>query len=234
MARSSSLIPLALVAASFLACTGQVPVPGKERVGTYLLQSVGDPLLNDCSPAILDAGLDAGAINGAFVDAGVILSVTYNQTTLPDGGTTNPDGTPVEPYDAGYLTFVEGSGSQDGIIEGQVISVSGVAPRVFTSCVCTAIDPPAVIVEEQSVLALLSPSQAQALGSTTTCVPPSVLLDGGIPSGSTITPPRSSDGIWSVPLVCGVTEERVTVLGPGCSGDCASCTIQFSVQGRPL
>jgi hypothetical protein len=233
VARSASLIPLALVAASFLACTSEVPVPGKERIGTYLLQSVGDPLSNDCAPAILDAGLDAGAVNGTFVDSGVILSVTYNATTLPDGGTVNSDGSPVEPYDAGFLTFAVGSGSQYGVIVGQVLDVAGVAPRVFSGCTCTAIDPPAILVEERNTLVLLSPSQVQALNSTAGCVSLSVLLDGGIPSGPTITPPRSVDGIWDVSLVCGVTEERVTVLGPGCSGNCTSCTIQFAVQGKP-
>jgi hydroxypyruvate isomerase len=52
---------------------------------------------------------------------------------------------------------------------------------------------------------------------------------------SGIVPPRSADGTWNVPLVCGVTEELVTVLGgldAGCSPSCTSCTIRFSVQGR--
>src|SRR5262249_14368983 len=109
--RPASLLPLAVVGASLFACKGQVPVPGEERVWTYRLQSVGDPLLNDCSPAIFDAGLDAGAQGGAFVDAGVILSVTFNQTLAPDGGTLSDDGGHITPYDAGYLTFVENSGS---------------------------------------------------------------------------------------------------------------------------
>lgn len=207
-------------------------MPGKERIGTYLLQSVGDPLFNNCDPAILDAGTDAGAIGGTFVDAGVILSVTYNNTTAPDGGTRLPDGGPIPPYDAGYLTFVEGSGSEYGVIVGQVIDVAAIAPRVFAGCVCTAIDPAAILVEERNSIVLLSASQATALGSTTSCISPEVLLDGGIPSGPDILPPRSVDGTWNVPLVCGVTEELVTVLGPGCSGNCTSCTIRFSVQGR--
>ena len=208
-----------------------MPVPGKERIGTYLLQSVGDPLFNDCLPPILDAGTDAGAIGGTFVDSGVILSVTFNNTTAPDGGTRLPDGGPITPYDAGYLTFVEGSGSEYGVLVGQVIDVAAIAPRVFTGCVCTGIDPPAILVEERNSIVLLSASQAAALGSTTRCISPDVLLDGGIPTGPSILPPRSADGTWNVPLVCGVTEELVTVLGPDCVG-CASCTIRFSVQGR--
>lgn len=207
-------------------------MPGKERIGTYLLQSVGAPLFNSCDPAILDAGTDAGAIGGTFVDSGVILSVTYNNTTACDGGSRQADGGPITPYDAGYLTFIEGSGSECGVIVGQVIDVSAIAPRVFTGCLCTGIDPPAILVEERNSIVLLSASQATALGSTTTCIPPDVLLDGGIPSGPDILPPRSVDGTWNVPLVCGVTEELVTVLGPGCSGNCTSCTIRFSVQGR--
>lgn len=239
MVRPSSLLPFALLGASLLACTSEVPVPGKERVGTFLLQSVGDPLLNDCSPFILDAGVDAGALGGTFVDAGVILSVTYNNTTAPDGGTRGPDGLPIEPYDAGYLTFVEGSGSQYGVIVGQVIDVSAIAPRVFSLCGCTGLDPADIQVEERNVVALLSDSQARELsGSVSTCVSPDALLDGGIPPvGGSITGPRDQNGVWTVPLVCGVTEERVQVLNhsdAGCSPECQTCTLRFSVQGRPL
>jgi hypothetical protein len=237
--RPASLAPLALLGVSLVACKGEVPVPGKERVGTYLLQSVGDPLFNDCAPAILDAGTDAGAVGGFFVDAGVIFSVTFNQTTTPDGGTRWPDGGSVTPYDAGYLTFIEGSGSQYGVIVGQVIDVSAVAPRVFAACNCTGLDPPDIQVLERNEMALLSASQAQALGSSTTCAPPSVVLDGGIPPvGGGIVGPRDPSGVWSVSLVCGVTEEQVQVLNhtpdAGCSPECQSCIIRFSVQGRPL
>jgi len=236
--RPASLLPLAVLGASLFACKGQVPVPGRERVGTYLLQSVGDPLLNDCSPLILDAGLDAGAQGGFFVDAGVILSVTFNQSLAPDGGTRSDDGGVITPYDAGYLTFVEGSGSQYGVIVGQVIDVSAIAPRVFAACSCTGLNPPDIQVQESNSIALLSQTQAQALGSVTTCVSPEVLFDGGIPPvGGGILPPRDQNGVWSVPLVCGVTEEQVQVLNHsdgGCLSDCQSCTIRFSVQGRPL
>ena len=238
MLRPASFFTLALMAVSLVACKGEVPVPGKERVGTFLLQSVGDPLFNDCTSLILDAGTDAGAIGGFFVDAGVIFSVTFNQTTAPDGGTRLPDGGPVTPYDAGYLTFIEGSGSQDGVIVGQVIDVSAVAPRVFAACNCTGLDPPDIQVQERNVIALLSSSQAAALGSPISCAPPSVVLDGGIPVGEGIVGPRDPSGTWNVPLVCGVTQEQVQVLNhtpdAGCSPECQSCTILYSVQGRPL
>jgi hypothetical protein len=236
--RSASLLPLAVLGVSLVACKGEVPVPGKERVGTYLLQSVGDPIFNDCNVAILDAGVDGGNPGGTFVDAGVIFSVTYHQTTAPDGGSQFPDGGLVTPYDAGYLTFIEGSESENGIIDGQVIDVSAVAPRVFAACGCTGLDPPDIQVVERNQIALLSATQAQALGSPVTCAPPSVVLDGGIPPvGGTIIGPRDPSGVWSVPLVCGITEEQVQVLNHndgGCSPDCQSCTIRFSVQGRTL
>jgi len=239
--RPASLLPFALLGASLVACKGEVPVPGKERVGTYLLQSVGDPLFNDCATAIVDAGLDAGAPNGSFVDAGVIFSVTFHQTTAPDGGSRFPDGGLVTPYDAGYLTFIEGSGSQSGVIEGQVIDVSGVAPRVFAACGCTGLEPPDIQIVERNQIALLSASQATALGSLFDCAPPSVVLDGGIPPvGGAITGPRDTNGVWNVPLVCGVTEEQVQVLNHGdpdaggCLPECQTCTIRFSVQGRTL
>ena len=243
MLRPASLLPFALLGVSLAACKGEVQVPGKERVGTYLLQSVGDPLFNDCSAAIIDAGVDAGAPGGTFVDAGVIFSVTYHQTTAPDGGCCFADGGRVTPYDAGYLTFIEGSGSQGvtepfGVINGQVIDVSAIAPRVFALCNCTNLAPPDIQVQERNVIALLSDSQARALGSLTNCAPPSVVLDGGIPPvGGSILGPRDPSGVWSVPLVCGITEEQVQVLNhsdAGCSPECQSCTIQFSVRGTPL
>ena len=243
MLRPASLLPFALLGASLVACKGEVPVPGQERVGTYLLQSVGDPLFNNCSPNIIDAGVDAGAQNGTFVDAGVIFSVTFHQTTAPDGGSRFPDGGVVTPYDAGYLTFVDCSGdgsqcSQDGVIDGQIIDVAAIAPRVFALCNCTNLEPPDIQVLERNRIALLSDSQARALGSPITCAPPSVVLDGGIPPvGGSILGPRDPSGVWNVPLVCGVTEEQVQVLNHndgGCSPDCQSCTIRFSVQGRPL
>jgi hypothetical protein len=247
--RPASLLLLALLGASLAACKGEVKVPGQERVGTYLLQSVGDPLFNNCSPLILDAGVDAGAPNGFFVDAGVIFSVTFNQTTAPDGGTRSPDGGLVSPYDAGYLTFIDCTPDQPGqcsqgvtppfgVIVGQVIDVQAIAPRVFALCNCTNLAPPDIQVQERNVIALLSDSQARALGSPTTCAPPSVVLDGGIPPvGGSILGPRDPNGVWNVPLVCGITEEQVQVLNhsdAGCSPECQSCTIQFSVQGRTL
>lgn len=241
MLRPASLLPFALLGVSLVACKGEVPVPGKERVGTYLLQSVGDPLFNDCVSEILDAGPDAGAPGGFFVDAGVIFSVTYDQTTAPDGGSLFPDGGLVTRYDAAYLTFIEGSGSQDGVIDGQVIDVSAVAPRVFAACGCTGLAPADIQVLERNQIALLSASQAAALGSPVNCAPPSVVLDGGIPPvGGSIIGPRDPSGVWSVSLVCGVTEEQVQVLNHGdpdaggCLPECQTCTIRFSVQGRPL
>ena len=104
--------------------------------------------------------MDAGAPGGFFVDAGVIFSVTYHQTTAPDGGSRFPDGGLVTPYDAGYLTFIEGSGSEYGVIDGQVIDVSAIAPRVFAACGCTGLEPPDIQVQERNQIALLSASQA--------------------------------------------------------------------------
>lgn len=240
MLRPASLLPFALLGVFLAACKGEVQVPGKERVGTYLLQSVGDPVFNDCNPAILDAGVDAGSPNGFFVDAGVIFSVTYNQTTTPDGGPLPGGGS----YDAGYLTFIDctpgslGTCSEYGVITGQVIDVTAIAPRVFALCNCTNLAPPDIQVQERNTIALLSDSQARALGSPITCAPPSVVLDGGIPPvGGSIIGPRDPNGAWSVPLVCGITEEQVQVLNhsdAGCSPECQSCTIRFSVQGRTL
>jgi hypothetical protein len=118
------LVPLVL-----LGCKAEVQVPGKERIGSFQLISVdGGLLTNDCSPLLVPDG-------GVPIDAGVILSVTYNNTTSPDGGRQLPDGGPIQPYDAGFLTQSDGSGSEYGVIVGQVLDV-GDSPRVFSSCNC--------------------------------------------------------------------------------------------------
>src|SRR5262249_16859451 len=173
---------------------------------------------NNCSAAIIDAGVDAGSPNGFFVDAGVIFSVTYQQTTTPDGGTRLPDGGPVIPYDAGYLTFIDaepgpsrsqGVDPPHGAIVGPVIAVPAIAPRVFALCNCPTPAPPDIQVQERNVVALLSDSQARALGSPSPCAPPSVVLDGGIPPvGGSIIGPRDPNGGWNAPLACGITHEQ--------------------------
>jgi hypothetical protein len=218
------------------ACKGQVPVPGKERVGTFNLFSVGPPLVNDCQPEIIAFGPDGGLLDGGqAIDGGIVLSVTYNNRTGIDGGSLLPDGGPIQPYDAGFLTFPDGSGSEWGVIEGQVFDVAGSSPRVFPQCTCLSISPPDILVEERNVLAVLSPSQAALLTPPRRCPPPDVVLDGGIPSGG--IPPRDGNGVWSVGLVCGFTEDHVAVLGMNCTtadgGTCSSCTVRFPVQGVP-
>jgi hypothetical protein len=216
------LLPL-LVPLVLLGCKADVQVPGKERIGNFQLGSLGPPLTNDCSPIMVpDAGIP--------IDAGVILSVTYNATTGPDGG-------PVNPYDAGYLTQADGSGSEFGVIVGQVIDVSGASPRVFGNCGCPSIDPPDIVVHERNVLALLSDTQARALDpGGATCPPPDVLLDGGIPPvGGTIFPPRSSDtATWNVRLVCGVNLIDIEVLGTTCDAGCVSCSLSNAMRGLPV
>jgi hypothetical protein len=219
-----------LLAGSLAACKGQVDVPGKERVGTFNLSGVGPPLMNDCQPAIIVFGPDGGLLDGGqTIAGGIVLSVTYNNRTSIDGGSLLPDGGQIQAYDAGFLTFVDGSGSEWGIIEGQVFDVAATSPRVFPQCTCTSISPADIVVEERNVLAVFSPSQAALLNPPKSCPPPEVALDGGIPSGG--TPPRDSTGAWSVGLVCGFTEDHVNVLGSTCT--CSSCTVRFPVQGVP-
>ena len=221
------LIAGALVAALF-GCKGEVAVPGKERVGNFELLSVGLPLTNDCSPLMVpDAGVP--------IDAGIILSVTYNNTTSPDGGHLLPDGGPITPYDAGYLTQADGSGSEYGVIVGQVIDVTGDSPRVFGNCNCPSTDPPDILVHERNVLALLSESQAaRVVLPDGGCPPFDALLDGGIPQGPDIVPPRSDQGTWNVSLVCGVNEIQIEVLGSTCDPGCLSCSLSNALRGRPV
>jgi hypothetical protein len=223
----TAVLLAAIGVAALFGCKGEVVVPGKERVGTFQLISVGLPLSNDCSELLVPDG-------GVPIDAGVILSVTYNTTTSPDGGHQLPDGGPITPYDAGYLTQVDGSGTEYGVIVGQVFDVSGDSPRVFSSCGCTSIDPPDVLVHERNVLAVLSSSQAAGVVlSDGGCPPLDSLLDGGIPSGPGILPPRSPEGIWNVSVVCGVNLIQVEVLGRTCDAGCVSCSLSNALQGKP-
>jgi hypothetical protein len=224
------LLPL-VVPLVVLGCSGEVPVPGKERIGNFQLISVDGGLLdNDCSPLMVpDAGVP--------IDGGVILSVTYNNTTSPDGGHELPDGGPIQPYDAGFLTQSDGSGSEYGVIVGQVLDVRGDSPRVFASCNCPSVDPPDIVVHERNVLAVLSDSQVRALNPDggKACPPLEVLLDGGIPPvGGTILPPRSDTGVWSVSLVCAVNLIEIEVLGTICDPGCVSCSLSNAMVGYPV
>jgi len=215
--------------ATALGCKKEVQVPGKERVGSFQLGSLGAPLSNDCSPVMVpDSGFP--------IDAGVILSVTYNNTTSPDGGHQLTDGGSIPPYDAGYLTQIDGSGTEYGTIVGQVIDVTGESPRVFVNCGCPSIDPPDIVVHERNTLALLSESQARAIADGgTTCPPPEVLFDGGIPPvGGSILPPRIDPGQWNVRLVCGVNAIQIEVLGTTCDAGCVSCSLSNAVRGLPV
>jgi len=215
--------------ATVLGCKAEVQVPGKERVGSFQLGTLGPPLSNDCNEVLVPDG-------GVPIDAGIILSVTYNNTTSPDGGHTLPDGGPITPYDAGYLTQIDGSGTEYGTIVGQVIDVAGVSPRVFSNCGCPSIDPPDILVHERNTLVVLSDSQARALADGgTTCPPPDVLFDGGIPPvGGTILPPRVDPGQWNVRLVCGVNAIQIEVLGRTCDAGCVSCSLNNAVRGLPV
>lgn len=226
----TSLVALAVLLGVGLACQSEVPVPGKERLGNFQLYSVGLPLTNDCSAIMIpDAGVP--------IDAGIILSVTYNNTLSPDGGRQLPDGGPIPPYDAGFLTQSDGSGSEYGVIVDQLIEVTGDSPRVFANCNCPSIDPPDILVHERNILAVLSDTQVRALNPDggKACPPPDVLLDGGIPPvGGAILPPRSDTGTWSVSLVCGVNQIQVEVIGSTCVAECLSCSLSNAVLGLPV
>jgi hypothetical protein len=225
-----SVLGLLSVASALLACKKELQVPGQERVGTFNFYNVGLPLANDCPPEIIAFAPDGGLLDGGFaIDGGIVLSATFNTRTGPDGGTLLPDGGPIQPYNAGYLTLVDGSGSEYGTVVGPVFDVAGSTPRVFPSCTCTSISPADIVVEERNVLAVLSPQEAALLRPPVVCPPPDVILDGGIPDAG--APARNSSGVWSVGLVCGFTEDLVQVVGSTCT--CPSCTVRFSVQGLP-
>jgi hypothetical protein len=224
---STVLLLAAAALTALVGCKAEVPVPGKERIGTFQLISQGLPLTNDCSELLVPDG-------GVPIDAGVILSVTYNNTTSLDGGHLLPDGGPITPYDAGYLTQVDGSGTEEGVIVGQVLDVSGESPRVFSSCNCPSIDPADILVHEENILAVLSASQAARVALPDGGCPPfDTLLDAGIPGGPDILPPRSAEGLWDVRLVCGVNLIQIKVRGPTCDVGCVSCSLSNLLHGTP-
>jgi hypothetical protein len=128
-----------------------------------------------------------------------------------------------------WLTL--GSGyPRDAGWNGQVLDSVASARRLFPSCRAC----PATVATERITFALLSRSQAEAVGRR---CPPSP-LDGGVPTpNGTITGPGPGDQGFDALYACGEVAFSVSLVEPpspesGCDPACVDCTVRFTLVGE--
>ena len=115
----------------------------------------------------------------------------------------------------GPTFFTLGDINHPATFDGQYITSSQTAPRVFADCLCAE----GTQMDETLSVALLSRSQVDALQDPTQC-PPNP-LDGGVPPvGGGVTGPGGTGGSFDAVFACG---ELVDVVVPAESCTCAEC-----------
>jgi hypothetical protein len=116
--------------------------------------------------------------------------------------------------------------ARDAGWDGQVMRSVASAERAFNACPC------GLRVEEALDLALLSQSQASAVGLA---CPPGA-LDGGLPASGGdggITPPAFTSLGFDAIIACGELRTRLLLVGDAgvCDAGCLSCTTRFVLTG---
>lgn len=113
--------------------------------------------------------------------------------------------------------------------DGARFTSTASAPRAYASCDCPT------TVEETIELALLSSSQAAAVGGA---CPPGA-LDGGVPAPDAdagLAPPRAVEGGFDARLACGrmVTVVHASTDGDGgaCPSSCEGCMVRYVLTGE--
>ena len=118
--------------------------------------------------------------------------------------------------------------SREGTFDGQVLTTTAEADRVFAACSkCTT------RVVETITVAVLSRSQNEAVRSE--C--PENAIDGGLavdPDAGTVAPGKTAQGYDAVRL-CGELTTEVVALGlvdgEACAPECSGCTVRYQLRG---
>jgi hypothetical protein len=202
-----------LVACAVAACL-TAPPPGNQGLGVYALYA---------DPQVLP-DVDGG--DGGFWPDCQLGEVNTAPFTFEATLTRQSDGSAAWMTLAGY--------SRDATWDGQVMTSTAVADRVFNECATCNLR-----IAETITLALLSQSQAAAVGLRCPASP----LDGGVPaprSDAGVLAPSFTDAGFDAVLACGTltTElEEAPDAGQdggvdgGCPAICLACTTRFVLTG---
>jgi hypothetical protein len=130
----------------------------------------------------------------------------------------------------GKTFFTLGDKDRAATFDGQIISSSQSAPRLFDECNC----PDDTEVDETLTVALLSRSQTDRLSDPTRC--PADPLGAGVPPvGGDVTGPGSTGSGFDAVLACGTLTDNV-VVKDSCptradGSRCEDCGASYAVQG---
>jgi len=141
---------------------------------------------------------------------------------LADAGFTFSATLRWEPTDGGAWMVV-GPATRNATWDGVTFTSFASGTQQFADCQCAQVQ-----VDETITLALLSRSQADAVGPG---CPPSA-LDGGVPppdADAGITAPGPTADRFDAVRACG---ELVDVLKPAATCACAACTVRYRLQGE--
>jgi hypothetical protein len=214
------LPPLLLTAA----CTAGSPIPGPEGIGTFDFHATLLPAEEGGCPVL--QGTDWRGAVVPYGDGGLV------EVPGPDGGAVPLDfaatldfsGTLSREPSTGQAYFTLREHDRLATFDGQVVEATDQAPRRFPqACGPECGD---VVLEETVRVALLSTSQAEALGGA--C--PTDALDGGVPApdDAGIRGPGPTPDGYDAVRACGLLVEVVRP-PEGCA--CAACTVHYRLEG---
>jgi hypothetical protein len=212
-------------------CPSSGTFPGSALMGDFVFTGTlvaSDCPFSDSSDVIPDAGCLPGGPS-ATADAGCAPSLSFEgtfsydpntgQTWLTLGGKQQPCACASPPL------------SWNAVFDGQNVSAASTAPRSFVEC-----GESPVAVQETLTVALLSQSQAAAVGGQCPANP----LDGGVPvpadggvsadGGTAIRLPGPIAGGFDARLACGVLVDQV-IPGSDAGATCPACRWMYVVGG---
>lgn len=214
------LVACCVVAVALMGCPVPPP-PGDVHMGEYAITG-SQPVVG----YVTDAGPMFGEDGGVLPPPQCQLSEIIGDGGTRDDLSFNAVLTRDSSSDTAWVTL---SGySREGTFDGQVLTSTAEANRVFGQCSkCST-----RLVETISV-AVLSPSQFTATGGQ--C--PEHSLDGGVPvnpDAGILLPGQTAQGFDGVRL-CGELTTRVVALGlvdgGACDAICDGCTMHYQLRG---
>ncbi len=166
-----------------------------------------------------------GQLIGNFAFEATPLAIDCPLSGLPDAGFRF---SATFSYQSEREVFTTIGGVTRGAdFDGQFWRSTSSAKRTFDECACA--EP--TMLEESIAVALLSVSQARALGGA--C--PANVFEGGVPEPDPargIEPPHEIENGYDALLACGVLTNRVVPAEGADCGTCPSCTLTYALRGE--